>query len=417
MLNLTLNTATGIETGTRYYTVGGTVIAARTGVDIQYLIPDRQGTDQLAVDASSYAVTRRQYLPFGQTRGAAPANWPIDKGYVDGMPDDSTGLEDLGAREYDPSTGRFLTADPVFESTDPAQMGGYDYAGNDPTTGSDSTGKCAVDDNPVTGRPMCAPACELSGKCAGPPDAPITSSVGAAGGGGAPTNDAPPGQGGGRNYSTWHNRVAEDAIEIIQAQAAQLGYKVLNVSTNLAVAHASKNCTEDDRELCRTGFADIVVEVLAPNGGTIQYVWEVKKSSIGEETANQEAVAYADQMNGNALKNGTPPNAAPGWPIGGPYIGAASGPQTTYWGSIPGSVVYRNNTKQKTKDQINRETDLGNIGFGFDASEKPWVDYQAAPAPQPPPPAGNSGGGDGSCFFCVPIAPPIPVPIPIPIPA
>ncbi|MFF7474453.1 hypothetical protein [Streptomyces sp. NPDC008092] len=34
----------------------------------------------------------------------------------------------------------FLSADPVLESTDPTQLAGYDYSGNNPTTGSDPTG-------------------------------------------------------------------------------------------------------------------------------------------------------------------------------------------------------------------------------------------------------------------------------------
>jgi hypothetical protein len=77
---LVRNTATGVVTGTRYYSIGGTVIAARAvGVNSgnpQFLIPDRQGTDQLSIDSATQAVTRRQYLPFGSTRGAAPTVWP-----------------------------------------------------------------------------------------------------------------------------------------------------------------------------------------------------------------------------------------------------------------------------------------------------------------------------------------------------
>jgi RHS repeat-associated protein len=103
-------------------------------------VPDRQGTDLLAVNASTQAVTRRQYLPFGAARGAVPAAWPGDRGYVGGSADTATGLETLGARQYDPATGRFLSADPVSEASDPRQVGGYDYAGNNPVTGSDPTG-------------------------------------------------------------------------------------------------------------------------------------------------------------------------------------------------------------------------------------------------------------------------------------
>jgi RHS repeat-associated protein len=139
---LVLNTNTSTVTGTRYYTIGGQVIAARNSSgDVAYLIPDRQGTDQLTVDAFTQAATRRQFLPFGLPRGAAPPTWPGgDKSYVGGTPDPTTHLENLGAREYDPAIGRFISADPVLELSDPTQMGGYDYAGNSPSTGSDPTG-------------------------------------------------------------------------------------------------------------------------------------------------------------------------------------------------------------------------------------------------------------------------------------
>ncbi|WP_405584963.1 RHS repeat-associated core domain-containing protein [Streptomyces sp. NBC_01190] len=141
------NTGTQALSGTRYYELGGDTVAERSSTgDVQYLIPDRQGTDTLAIDYQSLAPTRRSYLPFGQSR-TAPSVWPGgDDGYVGGTPDPATGLENLGAREYDPSSGRFLSPDPVFEADDPTQLGGYDYAGNDPVTGSDPTGTMLYDD-------------------------------------------------------------------------------------------------------------------------------------------------------------------------------------------------------------------------------------------------------------------------------
>ncbi|MEU6536804.1 hypothetical protein [Streptomyces sp. NPDC047000] len=49
-------------------------MAARSSSgNIQHLIPNRQGTAYLSVDHQTQAVTRRQYLPFGGTRGTAPA--------------------------------------------------------------------------------------------------------------------------------------------------------------------------------------------------------------------------------------------------------------------------------------------------------------------------------------------------------
>jgi len=133
----------GSLTGVRYYSIGGASIAERTSTGVvSVLIPDRQGTDQLAIDIdAAQAVARRQYLPFGQTRGAAVAWVGGDKSYVGGDADASTGLETLGARVYSTTDGRFLSVDPVFEAQDPNQLGGYDYAGNDPATGSDPNGE------------------------------------------------------------------------------------------------------------------------------------------------------------------------------------------------------------------------------------------------------------------------------------
>ena len=136
------NTTSLSLTATRYYTIRGTTIAERSNTgDVQYLIPNRQGTDTLAIDAAAtQTVTRRQYTPFGQVRGTAPTTWPGDNGYIGGTIDSTTTLENLGAREYDPANGRFVSIDPILETSDPTQLAGYDYSANDPVTGSDPTG-------------------------------------------------------------------------------------------------------------------------------------------------------------------------------------------------------------------------------------------------------------------------------------
>lgn len=154
---LTLDTTTHTTMGCRYYAIGGVTIAMRasnvSSGNPQFLVPDRQGTDQLVIDSGTYQVTRRQFLPFGAPRGTVPTTWPGDLGYVGGTPDPATQLENLGAREYNPATGRFLSIDPVLEVTDPTQLNGYDYAGNDPVTGSDPTGLFRDPAGPACGTP------------------------------------------------------------------------------------------------------------------------------------------------------------------------------------------------------------------------------------------------------------------------
>ncbi|MBS2966980.1 RHS repeat protein, partial [Actinocrinis puniceicyclus] len=55
---LTLNTATGTVSAVRYYSINGATIAVRNSTGgYSYLIPDRQGTDQLAINATTLAPT------------------------------------------------------------------------------------------------------------------------------------------------------------------------------------------------------------------------------------------------------------------------------------------------------------------------------------------------------------------------
>jgi hypothetical protein len=49
-------------------------------------------------------------------------------------------LVDVGARAYDPTTGRFESVDPLLNMADPQSMNGYTYADANPVTGSDPTG-------------------------------------------------------------------------------------------------------------------------------------------------------------------------------------------------------------------------------------------------------------------------------------
>ncbi|MFT7873096.1 MULTISPECIES: RHS repeat-associated core domain-containing protein [Amycolatopsis] len=135
-----LDAGTNTLSVTRYYTHGSAVIAMQQGKDkITWLAADHQGTTQTAIDPATLTVARRRQTPYGAPRGAEPT-WPGERGFVGGTKDASTGLTHLGAREYDPSTGRFISVDPVMKPEDPQQMQGYAYANNSPVSFSDPTG-------------------------------------------------------------------------------------------------------------------------------------------------------------------------------------------------------------------------------------------------------------------------------------
>ncbi|MFJ7899767.1 RHS repeat-associated core domain-containing protein [Streptomyces sp. NPDC096198] len=120
-----------------------------------YLIPDREGTGSLAIDSGTQAVTRRQYKPFGEQRDQTGTWTAGQRGYVGGVQDDNTGLTNLGAREYDPAIGRFLSPDPLLDSGAPQSWNAYDYADDSPVTTSDPSGACAAADCPTRNCPYC----------------------------------------------------------------------------------------------------------------------------------------------------------------------------------------------------------------------------------------------------------------------
>ncbi|MFD9510614.1 RHS repeat-associated core domain-containing protein [Streptomyces mirabilis] len=123
-------------------TVVRTTNGSTTGHKLSCLITDQLGTASIAVDlGKDQTVTRRAFKPYGETRGTKPSSWPNQHTYLGvGIDDTNTGLTHLGAREYDQNTGRFVSADPVFDVADPLQMNGYAYANNNPVTRSDPTG-------------------------------------------------------------------------------------------------------------------------------------------------------------------------------------------------------------------------------------------------------------------------------------
>ncbi|MFE0458386.1 RHS repeat-associated core domain-containing protein [Kitasatospora sp. NPDC058965] len=128
-------------TGLRYYAApDGTVIVRSSGGTVSFQPTTPQHTAQLQVDAKTLAITRRSFDPYGAPRGSVPGAWADNHGFLGQPTDPTTGLDLLGARHYDATIGRFLTADPVLEAGDPNQMGGYSYAANNPTSGSDPSG-------------------------------------------------------------------------------------------------------------------------------------------------------------------------------------------------------------------------------------------------------------------------------------
>ena len=148
---ITLNDSAGTATGVRYYSAAGGTTIIRTGTGTNYgfeLAADQHGTNALYLDYTAQTPTWRQFDPYGNSRGTA-TSWVDNRTFLDKTTDTATGLTDIGAREYDPATGRFISLDPLFEATSPQELGGYTYAGDNPVSESDPTGLCPEIDCPT----------------------------------------------------------------------------------------------------------------------------------------------------------------------------------------------------------------------------------------------------------------------------
>ncbi|MEV7446351.1 polymorphic toxin-type HINT domain-containing protein [Streptomyces sp. NPDC091204] len=150
---ITLDTATGKVSNVRTYSAPGGLSITRTTTAgtsaLTYQASDHHGTNGVQFNATDLAQARRPADPFGNERGTQPAagTWAGDKGFVGGTKEKATGFTLLGAREYDPTTGRFISPDPIIDAGDPQQWNAYAYSNNDPISKSDASGLKVFCDN------------------------------------------------------------------------------------------------------------------------------------------------------------------------------------------------------------------------------------------------------------------------------
>ncbi|WP_242439048.1 ricin-type beta-trefoil lectin domain protein [Streptomyces sp. CB00455] len=172
---ITVNKAGQAIDAIRYYSGPGGVTTTRqtngknTGHKLTVLLADHHNTATIAVEATTgQRVTRRKLDPYGNQRGAVTDNWPGSRTFLGtGNDDTATGLTHIGAREYEPATGRFISVDPVIDMADPLQMNGYTYANGNPITGSDPSGLfcdgCSANNDNSAWTPDHGPGCTTEG--------------------------------------------------------------------------------------------------------------------------------------------------------------------------------------------------------------------------------------------------------------
>ena len=127
---------------TRYIYAGQTRLAAvASSGSVTYFHPDQLGSTRVMTTdqqppAQSEAVF---YQPFGQTASDSSASASRYK-FTGQEWDAEIGLYNYGARLYDPSLGRFISADSEIPGTNPQALNRYAYAINNPLRYTDPTG-------------------------------------------------------------------------------------------------------------------------------------------------------------------------------------------------------------------------------------------------------------------------------------
>jgi RHS repeat-associated protein len=131
--------------GSFNWTAGSTPSAV-----ILYFTLDHLGSISVITDSSGNVVERDSYDPWGKRRNAdgTPANCgaitsATTRGFTGQEMMDGLCTINFNARIYDPTLGRFMTADPTTETVYDLQiLNRYSYVGNNPLSLTDPTGLC-----------------------------------------------------------------------------------------------------------------------------------------------------------------------------------------------------------------------------------------------------------------------------------
>jgi len=107
---------------TKYYYAGNQRIAMRKNGTLTFILGDHLGSTSIVTDANGVVVSDTKYKAWGDVRYASGTN-PTDYTYTGQYSHTADfGLMFYNARWYDPSLGRFASADTIV----PAGVQGYD---------------------------------------------------------------------------------------------------------------------------------------------------------------------------------------------------------------------------------------------------------------------------------------------------
>ena len=126
----------------KYIVANGTRIAHKSGTIVYYYHTDHLGSTAVVTNEAGASQGAIYYKPFGATLSGSV---PTDHQYTQQEFDDETGLYNYNARLYNPTLGRFISADTIVPSPfNPQSLNRYSYVMNNPLRYTDPSGNFSV---------------------------------------------------------------------------------------------------------------------------------------------------------------------------------------------------------------------------------------------------------------------------------
>jgi RHS repeat-associated protein len=113
-----------------------------------YVMTDHLGSVRMVTDQNGAAITRHDYLPFGEEIPGSSPSTDMEQRFTGQIRDTETGMDFFNARYYTAPLGRFNSVDPISIGallSDPQSWNGYAYVRNSPLTFVDASGRCFWD--------------------------------------------------------------------------------------------------------------------------------------------------------------------------------------------------------------------------------------------------------------------------------
>ena len=128
---------------TDYIYAGGILVAEHATGATRWYALDNQGSARAMTDQSGHPISYTNYTAFG-----APDNGAAQqRSYASAQPVGNSVLLDLQARDYDPGTGRMLSADTITPADTATGLNRYAYAFNNPIQYTDPDGHDPIPDD------------------------------------------------------------------------------------------------------------------------------------------------------------------------------------------------------------------------------------------------------------------------------